>query len=79
MKFTVILGRPDYLCDDVPFGQDVYLAYVEADTYKQAVANARTEVFKADKKDCLNPLSKADYTIVVALEGHPKIHALGQS
>ena len=73
-KFTVILLRPDYLASDDAggFGQDVYVAFVEAEHAMAAVVPAQREVFVADTTDELEPESQDDYALVVVLPGHVK-------
>ena len=69
-KFTVVLLRPDYLSTDTPYGQDIYVALIEADDCDDAVQVAQQEVFKADCEDGLEPDSLDDYALVVMFEGH---------
>ena len=69
-KFTVVLLRPDYITSDTPYGQDIYVALIEADGHDDAVRVAQQEVFKADRKDGLGPDSLDDYALVVMFEGH---------
>ena len=71
-KFTVILLRPDYLAADGRFGQDVYVAFVEAENAVVAVVPAQREVFEADTADELDPESRDDYALVLVLPGHVK-------
>lgn len=73
--YTVILVRPDYLCDETAFGQDVYVANVFAEDEYKAVGIAQAEVFKADKKDGMKPESKEDYAASLVFEDHlePKL------
>ena len=70
-KFTVILLRPDYLASDDAggFGQDVYVAYVEAKHAKVAAAKAQREVFRVDTANEQDPGSPDDYAVVVVLPG----------
>lgn len=76
-KYTVILLRPDYLCDDTPYGQDVYVGYVECETVDDAIDRARHEVFKGDKLDGMGPKDKLDYALCVAFLGHNPIALFG--
>lgn len=46
MKYTVLLLRPDYMTSD--FGQDTYLAHVEADSVAEAQALAQHEAYRSD-------------------------------
>ena len=73
-KFTVILLRPDYLASDDAggFGQDVYVAFVNATNAMAAVGRGQREVFKADIADELGPESRCDYAPVLVLPGHVK-------
>jgi len=50
-KYTVVLLRPDYLCADIPQGQDVYVAHVEAEDEAQAFKFGQKEVAAADNED----------------------------
>lgn len=72
MQFTVVLQRPDYLDTDVPRGTDTYVALVESENYYEAVRVARKEVYKADKKDELNPERPEDYALSCVFAGHQK-------
>lgn len=49
IKYSVLLLRPEYLAD--PFGQDTYLAFVEAPNPQRAVQYAQWEAGKADHCD----------------------------
>jgi len=74
-KFTVILLRPDYIADDDAggYGQDIYVASITCDgDVTAAIEAARKEVFKADRKDGLDPGSPYDYALVLAQCGHPE-------
>jgi hypothetical protein len=71
-KYTVILLRPDYLADDDSggFGQDVYMAFVEANTTRGAVGRGQRQVFRADTTNGLEPNSPDDYALIVVFPGH---------
>ena len=69
-KFTVVLLRPDYMTSDTPYGQDIYVALIEANDCDDAVQAAQQEVFQADRIDGLAPESLDDYALVVMFEGH---------
>lgn len=69
IKFTVILLRPDYMCSDVPYGQDTYVAHVEAKNWDKAIKAAQQEVFDADTQDDLGPLEPTDYALCVMFDG----------
>ena len=66
-KYTVVLLRPDSLteCD-----MDTYVAYVEATSYKEAIAKARNEVFASDAADGTQPESPEDYRFVMLFLDH---------
>ena len=68
-KFTVVLLRPDYLCYD---SDDIYVSLVEVDKDDTltALSAAQVEVFKADKRDKLDPESASDYALCVMFPGH---------
>jgi hypothetical protein len=76
-KFTVVLLRPDYMSDH--YGQDIYVALVEVEDNDcmTALEAAKLEVFKADKKDGLEPGSKDDYALCVMFPGHVKACVFG--
>ncbi len=68
--YTVILLRPDYLCDDGNFGQDVYVALIPAAADAiDALLQAQQEVFTADLSEGCDPESPDDYALVVTFEG----------
>lgn len=69
-KFTVVLLRPNYLSEN--YGEDVYVALVEVDDDDalKALSAAQAEVFKADKRDKLDPESASDYALCVMFPGH---------
>ncbi len=67
-KFTVVLLRPDYMSYN--YGQDIYVAHVEAECCNTAHVAACKDVFKADKRDGLEPYSVYDYALCVMFSGH---------
>jgi hypothetical protein len=71
-KFTVVLLRPDYLASDDAggYGQDVYVALVQASNEIAAAASGQAEVFTADTADQLEPNDPEDYAPVLVLAGH---------
>lgn len=79
MKFTVVLLRPDYMCDDVPYGQDTYIGFVEANTIENAIKRARNEVLIADRQcDNAAPHTKpTDYAVNLVFEGHQQPRLFG--
>lgn len=78
--YTVVLLRPDYIANSAVgegHGLDIYVAAVKADSLKAAEKLAQKQVFKADKKDELEPRSPDDYALCVMFEGHPKVALFG--
>jgi len=73
-KYTVVLLRPEYYCEDYgqgeDYGQDIYVAHVEAETKQEAITKAQKEVFRADKKDGLEIEKLTDYKLCVLFSGH---------
>lgn len=69
MKYTVLLLRPDYVASN--FGQDTYLAWVEADDVATAQTLAQREAYRSDV-----PLgddesaNHSDYYVLFVAEGH---------
>lgn len=78
-KYTVVLLRPEYLSEDTgeEYGQDIYVATVEAESMTRAIAVAQAEVMAADKKDKLKPKKATDYKLCVMFDGHPTTAAFG--
>jgi hypothetical protein len=76
--FTVVLLRPDYLHDTTQTapGQDIYVAFVAAEGYREAVKAAREQAFKADTED-MEPRALDDYTFVVMFDGHQEPRLFG--
>lgn len=66
MKYTVLLLRPDYIAD--AFGQDTYLAHVEAVDPEEAVEVAQREASDADSDKGFEDLD--DYYPLITLIGH---------
>lgn len=70
-KYSVVLLRHEVL------GGESYIGYIEGNSITEAISNARTAVFKADKKDGLHeglfvqPLMM-DYKFVAVFCGHPQ-------
>lgn len=69
-KYTVVLLRPDYLCDEVDYGQGVYVALVEANDTTSAIKAAQAEAFAVDLTDALEAASPDDYALCVMFTGH---------
>lgn len=70
MKYTVLLLRPDYIASQ--YGEDTYLAHVEAETVVQAMASAQIEAWDADnegEKDG-DSADHCDYNVLFTTEGH---------
>jgi len=75
-KFTVVLMRPDYRAD--PYGQDCYVARVEAVNAYRAREEAQKEAWKYDNKD-LGETSgfSDDYHSLLVFEGHQEVKLFG--
>lgn len=69
-KYTVVLLRPDYLCNEIDYGKEIYVALVEANDTTSAIQAAQSEVFAADLADTLEPASPDDYALCVMFTGH---------
>lgn len=71
-KYTVLLLRPDYIAD--PYGQDTYLAHVEALSVVSAQEMAQREAYQTDgffDDVDHDPVSTcADYSVLAVFEGH---------
>ena len=63
MKYTVLLLRPDYIASD--YGQDTYLAWVEADDVAEAQVLAQLEAAEADREK-----EPSDYYTLFVAAGH---------
>ena len=69
MKYTVLLLRPDYVTSD--FGQDTYLAWVEADSVAEAQVLAQREAYQSDvPPDDDESANHSDYHVLLVVEGH---------
>ena len=70
--YTVVLLRPEYLGEatEEDYGQDIYVALLEAENMVGAVELAQIEASLADKKEGLKPQSPADYKLCVLFQGH---------
>ena len=62
--YTVLVLRPDYMATN--YGQDTFLAHVEATGPAQAQRMARREAAAADRSE----VSSEDYYILLLIEGH---------
>lgn len=71
--YTVVLLYPDYLCEDTPYGQEVYVAHVEAEGSQQAVVRARREAFEANEA----AISSEDFALCVMFAGHQTVELFG--
>lgn len=73
-EYTVVLLYPDYLCDAVPYGQEVYVASsIEAVDTSTALAKAQREAFLAcleDEEEGNHAETSEDFALVVMFEGH---------
>jgi hypothetical protein len=80
-KFSVVLLRPEVLAEigEMDYGQDVYVAQVEALDVTEAVNSARGQVWTADMADygplldetTRNALRPTDYVVCIAFTGWP--------
>jgi hypothetical protein len=75
-KFTVVLMRPNYRAD--PFGQDCYVARVEAVNTYRAREEAQKEAWNSDNKN-LGKTEGApdDYYPLLVFDGHPEVKLFG--
>lgn len=64
---TTYQQRPDYIAE--PYGQDTYLAHVEAENPDDAVVAAQVQVWNEDKGDH-GPDPWTDYHPLLVLDGH---------
>ena len=73
-KYTVILLYPDYLCDDVPYGQEVCVARrTTAEDPAGALAEAQKEAFMVTREEGNeggHAEDPEDFSLVVMFEGH---------
>ena len=71
MKYTVILLRPDYIAGT--FGEDTYMATVEADSVSDAQKLAQMDAFELDidEEDRGNYADKTsdDYFVIAVIAG----------
>lgn len=83
-KFTVVLMRPDYMTSD--FGQDCYVAHVEAVSEYAAVDAGQHEAAEADHKEGEEGLrdiwegalpNHEDYYPLLVFEGHHNVKLFG--
>jgi hypothetical protein len=78
-KYTVVLMRPDYATGD--FGQDCYVASVEAEDEYRAVKVGQAEVVSVDVRDGTIPDERYakgdDYYPLLVFEGHQKVKLWG--
>lgn len=65
--YTVLLLRPDYIAE--PYGQDTYMAHVEAENPVNAIEAAQIEVWNEDHGDDAGE-SWTDYNVLLIIEGH---------
>lgn len=65
--YTVLLLRPDYIAE--PYGQDTYMAHVEAENPVNAIEAAQIEVWNEDAGD-EDSTSWDDYHPLLVLDGH---------
>lgn len=71
-KYTVLLLRPDYIADD--YGQDTYLAHVEAIDVLTAQETAQREAYQSDVPPDDDGYDESayrpDYFVLAVFEGH---------
>lgn len=77
--YTVVLLRPEYLGEFTTeqYGQDIYVAQVTASSVGAALRAAQKEVFAADTRDGLAPVSREDYKLCVLFDEHCDPRAFG--
>ena len=79
MKYTVLLLRPDYIASN--YGQDTYLAWVEAPSVEEAQVLAQREAYQSDvppDDDSHDESScRPDYYVLFVAEGHVDNLAVG--
>lgn len=70
--YTVVVLRPEYLGEftEEAYGQDIYVALIEAYSAGNAVKVAQQEAFAADTRADLAPVTAEDYKLCVLFEGH---------
>lgn len=78
--YTVVLIRPDTVAEQ--YGEDFYVALIEARTPKHAVTLAQLEVWNADLADgvCSEDdfsVDPEDYALVVLFNGHHQAALFG--
>jgi hypothetical protein len=78
-NYTVVLMRPDYATSD--FGQDCYVALVEAEDEYRAVKVGQKEVWEVDNDDHKGEEypggSPEDYYALLVFEGHQDVKLFG--
>lgn len=62
--YTVLVLRPDYMVAN--YGQDTFLAHVEAAGPAQAQRTARQQAANADRSEAFSE----DYCVLLVIEGH---------
>lgn len=72
MRYTVVLLRPEYMCNSTneKYGQNIYVAHVYAANEQQAVDEARIQTFNADKAYRAGCENKDDYKLCILFEGY---------
>ncbi len=77
MKYTIVLLRPDYIASS--YGQDIYIAHVNAPDPQVALRLARVQARDADAADDRIGLgdNPDDYALCVTFAGHNTAIALG--
>ena len=68
-KYTVLTIVPEYLAEN--YGEDTYLAYVEAENVEQAQQVAQTEAMSAlSGEDGIDDCVGTDFLVCFVCEGH---------
>jgi hypothetical protein len=66
--FTVILLYPEYLCVSVPYGQEIYIAYVEADECHHAIDIAQDQAFQEGHLSTYSAQAPSDFKFVACIK-----------
>jgi hypothetical protein len=78
-KFTVVLMRPNYVADT--YGQDCYVAYVEAANVYRAREEGQKEAWESDNNGFAGEGSPKDspddYHPLLVFKGHQEVKLFG--
>jgi hypothetical protein len=71
-KYTVLMIVPDYIASS--YGEETYMAYVEAETVEEAQLEAQDEAYKdlVEEPDRLPEDNPEDFFVVFACHDHVK-------